>query len=126
MSEITGLTVTHPQLGWTFVIATLAIAGLPPMGVFMSEFLVVSSTMTTQPLLALPLILGLLVAFGALVLRATAIAFGEPPAHSPFRIELSPAAYVPIYAHLALIVLAGLYLPAPLVEWLGRAAGFLG
>lgn len=126
MSEITGLTVTHPQLGWTFVIATLAIAGLPPMGVFMSEFLVVSSTMTTQPLLALPLILGLLVAFGALVLQATAIAFGEPPAHSPIRIELSPAAYVPIYAHLALIVLAGLYLPAPLVEWLGRAAGFLG
>jgi len=41
-TDIRGLTISHPQLGWTFVVAVLAIAGLPPLGIFMSEFLVVT------------------------------------------------------------------------------------
>src|SRR5690606_36986977 len=44
MADISGLTVTHPGLGWAFLLSVVAIAGLPPMGVFMSEFLIVSST----------------------------------------------------------------------------------
>ncbi|MBX9633349.1 MAG: hydrogenase 4 subunit F, partial [Magnetospirillum sp.] len=68
IADISGLTVTHPALGWAFVIAVLAIAGLPPMGVFMSEFLVVSSTFAREPLLAVPLGIGLLLAFAALVM----------------------------------------------------------
>ena len=39
-----GLTVTNPVLGWGLVLGVVAIAGLPPLGIFMSEFLVVSST----------------------------------------------------------------------------------
>ena len=39
-----GLTETHPVLGWGLVLGVVAIAGLPPLGIFMSEFLVVSST----------------------------------------------------------------------------------
>src|SRR5690606_12499325 len=39
IAEIRGLTASHPVLGWGLVIAVVAIAGLPPMGVFMSEFL---------------------------------------------------------------------------------------
>ena len=69
IADIRGLTSSHPTLGWTFVVAVLAIAGLPPLGIFMSEFLVVTSTMARQPVLAIPLVLGLLVGFGALILR---------------------------------------------------------
>jgi hydrogenase-4 component F len=69
IAEIRGLTVTHPVLGWGLVIGVAAIAGLPPLGIFMSEFLVVTSTFARQPLLAVPLVFGLLVAFGALLLR---------------------------------------------------------
>ena len=47
-------------------------------GIFMSEFLVVTSTFARQPLLALPLVVGLLVGFGALLLRLHGLAFGEP------------------------------------------------
>ena len=56
----------------------VAIAGMPPLGIFMSEFLVVSSTFARQPLLALPLVAGLLVGFGALLLRLHGLAFGTP------------------------------------------------
>ena len=58
MADIRGLTVTNPLLGWCLVLGVLAIAGMPPFGIFMSEFLVVSSTMARQPLLAIPLVTG--------------------------------------------------------------------
>ena len=78
MSEIRGLTESHPVLGWGLVLGVVAIAGLPPLGIFMSEFLIVSSTFAREPLLAILLVFGLLVAFGALMLRLSEVAFGAP------------------------------------------------
>ena len=69
--------MTHPMLGWGLVIGVFAIAGLPPFGMFMSEFLVVSSTFARAPWLAIPLVGGLLVAFGALLAAAPRHGFRE-------------------------------------------------
>jgi hydrogenase-4 component F len=122
IAEIRGLTESHPVLGWGLVLGVMAIAGLPPLGLFMSEFLVVSSTFARAPLLAIPLVLGLLVAFGALLLRLSETAFGEPTGSSaPVK-----ASYVPLYAHLALVLVAGIYLPGPLVAWFQSVARLLG
>src|SRR6202041_416194 len=55
IADMGGLTVTNPVLGWGLVLGVVAIAGLPPLGIFMSEFLVVSSTFARAPLLAVPL-----------------------------------------------------------------------
>jgi len=120
--EIRGLTSSHPVLGWGLVLGVVAIAGLPPLGIFMSEFLIVSSTFAREPLLAIPLVFGLLVAFGALMLRVSEVAFGEPVG------SLAPveASYVPLYAHLALVAAAGIYLPGPLVAWFQSVARLLG
>ena len=122
ISEIRGLTESHPALGWGLLVGVVAIAGLPPMGIFMSEFLIVSSTFAVQPLLAIPLVFGLLVAFGALLLRVTGIAFGEPTGST----APAQASYVPLFAHLALVLAAGLYLPPALVGWFQHIAGILG
>src|SRR5437764_61386 len=54
ISDIGGLTETNAVLGWALVLGVVAIAGLPPLGIFMSEFLVVSSTFARQPWLAIP------------------------------------------------------------------------
>ena len=54
IAEIRGLTESHPVLGWGLVLGVVAIAGLPPLGIFMSEFLIVSSTFAREPLLAIP------------------------------------------------------------------------
>ncbi len=122
IAEIRGLTATHPWLGWSLVVGVVAIAGLPPLGIFMSEFLVVTSTFARAPLLALPLVFGLLLAFGALLLRVTGLAFGTPSG-STAPVE---ASYLPMFAHLALVLAAGLYLPPPLVAWFQQVAGALG
>jgi hydrogenase-4 component F len=122
IADIGGLTESHPVLGWGLIAGVAAIAGLPPFGVFQSEFLVVSSTFARAPVLAVLLAFGLLVSFGALMLRVSAVAFGPP------RGPVGPveASYVPIFAHLALVLVAGVYLPAPLVAWFQHVAALLG
>ena len=118
MADIRGLTVTHPLLGWSLVFGVFAIVGLPPMGVFMSEFLIVSSTFERAPWLALPLAFGLLIALGALILRLQGMAFGAPTGST----EPAKASAAPIIAHFALVLMAGVYLPSPLVTWFQHVA----
>jgi hydrogenase-4 component F len=122
LSEIRGLTESHPLLGWGLVVGVVAIAGLPPLGIFTSEFLIVSSTFAREPLLAIPLVFGILVALGALMLRLGGMAFGEPTG-SKAPVE---ASYLPLFAHLALVLAAGIYLPGPLVTWFQNVARLLG
>jgi hydrogenase-4 component F len=122
IADMGGLTETNPVLGWGLVLGVVAIAGLPPLGIFMSEFLVVTSTFARQPLLGILLVLGLLIGFGALFLRLNTIAFGEPRGAS----AKSSASYVPMFAHLALVFVAGVYLPPQLVTWFQNVAKLLG
>ncbi|WP_372841021.1 hydrogenase 4 subunit F [Phaeovulum sp.] len=119
---IRGLTQSHPALGWGLALGVLAIAGMPPFGVFMSEFLIVTSTFAREPLLALLLVFGLLVAFGALILRLAGFIFGEPTG----KVGPAEASLAPLYAHLALVLAAGIFLPGPVVAWFRAVAALLG
>ena len=122
IGQIQGLTETQPWLGWSLVLGVIAIAGMPPMGLFLSEFLLVSSTVSREPLLALALVAGLLLAFGALLRHLQGLAFGEPQGST----TPVPASYLPLCVHLALVLLAGIWLPAPLVAGFHQVAALLG
>jgi hydrogenase-4 component F len=122
IADMGGLTVTNPVLGWGLVLGVVAIAGLPPLGIFMSEFLVVSSTFAREPLLAVILALGILVALGGLFLRLNTIAFGAPRGPT----AKAEASYVPMFTHLALVFTAGIYMPQALVKGFENVARLLG
>jgi hydrogenase-4 component F len=122
IADMGGLTETNPVLGWGLVLGVVAIAGLPPLGIFTSEFLVVTSTFAREPWLALILVFGLLVGLAALFLRLNSIAFGEPRGAT----AEAKASFVPMFAHLALVLLAGIYMPPPLVAWFQNVARLLG
>jgi hydrogenase-4 component F len=122
LTKIRGLTESHPVLGWGLVLGVVAIAGLPPLGLFMTEFLIVSSTFAREPILAVLVVIGLLIAFGALLLRVSEAAFGEASGD----VTRVKASYVPLFAHLALVLVAGIYLPGPLVAWFQNVARLLG
>jgi hydrogenase-4 component F len=122
IADLGGLTVTHPVLGWGLVLGVVAIAGLPPLGIFMSEFLVVTSTFAREPWLAVLLGLGILVALGGLFLRLNTIVFGEPRGSA----EPVQASYVPMFAHLAIVFVGGIYLPPALVSGFENVARLLG
>jgi hydrogenase-4 component F len=122
IADMGGLTVTNPLLGWGLVLGVVAIAGLPPLGIFMSEFLVVSSTFSREPWLVLILVFGILVALGGLFLRLNSIVFGEPVGPT----APAEASYVPMFVHLAIVFMAGIYLPPALVTGFQNVARLLG
>jgi hydrogenase-4 component F len=122
IADMGGLTETNPVLGWGLVLGVVAIAGLPPLGIFMSEFLVVTSTFARAPWLAIVLVFGILIGVAALFLRLNTIAFGEPRGPT----AEAKASYVPMFAHLALVFVAGIYMPPALVAWFQNVARLLG
>jgi hydrogenase-4 component F len=122
LADIRGLSASHPVLAVGLALGVLAIAGLPPFGVFTSEFMLVSSSFSRQPLLAVVLVFGLLVAFGALILRLQQVLFGEDSTPAT---EVR-ATYVPLFLHIAIVLMAGLWLPEPVVRWFRAVAAQLG
>jgi hydrogenase-4 component F len=122
IADIKGLSVSHPVLAVGLALGVIAIAGVPPFGVFTSEFMLVSSSFARQPWLAFVLVFGLLVAFGALILRLQDVLFGEPTGP----VGEIKATYVPLFLHLALVLMAGLWLPEPVVRWFRAVAAQLG
>src|SRR6184192_3735949 len=122
IADIRGLTQSEPLLGWLLVIAVAAIAGLPPFGVFTSEFLLVTSTFARAPWIAALLGVGLMIAFSALALRLHGLAFGD----SPRRHTLHAWRLAPMALHLLLVAAAGIYLPGTIVSWFRHVASQLG
>ncbi|MGC0392018.1 formate hydrogenlyase subunit 3/multisubunit Na+/H+ antiporter MnhD subunit [Bradyrhizobium sp. USDA 241] len=104
------------------MLGVIAIVGLPPLGIFMSEFLVVSSTFARAPWLTVILVLGIIIALGGLFLRVGEVMFGEPKGKT----APAEASYVPMFMHLGLVLMAGIYLPPVLVTGFQNVAKLLG
>ena len=121
IADIRGLTQSQPALGWLLVVGVAAIAGLPPFGVFTSEFLLVTSTFARSPWLAIVLVIGLAIAFSAMAQRLHGLAFGEARA----RHVLPAYRLAPMALHLALVAIAGVFLPATVVTWFRHVASLL-
>lgn len=122
IADIRGLTRSQPLLGWLLVAGVVAIAGLPPFGIFTSEFLLVTSTFARLPWLAVVLITALAIAFGALMLRLHELAFGD----TSKRHVLPAYRVAPMVLHLGLVAVAGLYLPETVSTWFRHVASQLG
>jgi hydrogenase-4 component F len=122
MENIRGLITLSPTVGWGLMLGSLAILGMPPFGVFASEFLILTTAMREQPW-ATPLLLGALaVAFAAIFGRVQPMVFGMTTAK---RLP-HPPALLPVFVHLALVLMLGLYVPLYLADWYRAAARLIG
>jgi hydrogenase-4 component F len=122
MDEIRGLVKVNPTVGWGMMLGTLAILGMPPFGVFASEFLILTTAMREQPWATPILLLALGVAFAAVFNRVQPMVFGE----TSVKALAHPPALVPVFAHLALGLMLGLYMPPYLEQWYRQAASMIG
>jgi hydrogenase-4 component F len=122
MDGIRGLLVLSPTIGWGLMLGALAILGIPPFGVFASEFLILTTAMRDHPWATPILLTALGVAFAAIFGRVQPMVFGEtdgrPLPHSP--------ALLPVFAHLALVLTLGIYMPPALADWYRLAARLIG
>ncbi len=122
MEQIRGLIGVNPTVGWGLMLGTLAILGLPPFGVFASEFLILTTAMRQQPWATPFLLVALGIAFAAVFSKVQPMAFGEPlEARLPHR-----PAMIPVFVHLAIVLMLGLWIPPFLAAWYRQAALLIG
>jgi hydrogenase-4 component F len=122
MDDIRGLITTSPTIGWGLMAGTLAILGVPPFGVFASEFLILTTAMREQPWATPILLVALGVAFAAIFGRVQPMVFGE----TSLRRLPHPPALLPVFTHLGVVLLLGLYVPPYLADWYRLAARLIG
>ena len=122
MSEIRGLIKVSPTIGWGLMLGVMAILGMPPFGVFASEFLILTTAMREQPWAAPFLFLALGVAFASILVRVLPMVFGD----TNLKVLAHPPALIPVFVHLALALVLGLYIPPYLNGWYVHAASLLG
>ncbi|MDX2300835.1 MAG: hydrogenase 4 subunit F [Xanthomonadaceae bacterium] len=122
MAEIRGLMTVNPTVGWGLMLGALAILGMPPFGVFASEFLILTTAMREHAWATPFLLLALGVAFAAIFARVQPMVFGD----TSVRPLPHPPALVPVFIHLGLGLMLGLYIPPYLDEWYRQAARLIG
>ncbi|OIO59500.1 MAG: hydrogenase 4 subunit F [Alphaproteobacteria bacterium CG_4_10_14_0_2_um_filter_63_37] len=121
MPKIRGLIRHSPGIGWGLLIGTLAIAGFPPFGLFVSELLLLTATVQSHPWITVPLLFGLVIAFAGLFRHLQPMVFGNPP---PTAIKVK-VDFTPVILHLTLALLLGLMLPNFLSDWFETASNLL-
>jgi hydrogenase-4 component F len=122
MDGIRGLITISPLIGWGLALGSLAILGMPPFGVFASEFLILTTAMREQPWATPFLLLALGVAFAAVFSKVQPMVFGETTAK---RLPVRPA-MMPVFVHLTLVLMLGLWIPPVLADWYRQAAQLIG
>jgi hydrogenase-4 component F len=122
IDDIRGLMVISPTIGWGLMTATLAILGMPPFGVFASEFLILTTAMKEHAWATPILLLALGIAFAAIFMRVQSMVFGETDLK---KLPHSPA-LVPVFTHLAIVLTLGIYIPPSLALWYRLAAALIG
>ena len=122
MDDIRGLVVSSPLLGWGLLVGTLAILGMPPFGVFASEFLILITAIGDRPWAAGFFLAALGLAFAAVFSKVQPMVFGATTGE---RLAVRPA-MVPVFLHLSIVLLLGLWIPPFLADWYRQAARLIG
>ena len=121
LEALGGLLGSHRRLGLTFAAGIAAVAALPPFGMFASLFLIFTAVVRQAPLAAALAGTGLVIGAWALLSRLVPLCLGQPaPDAGP---APAPTALLPAWLLLAVVLAAGVALPAPLSAWLGGLAG---
>ncbi len=115
LAQMKGLMTNHPSLAWGLLFGTFAILGIPPFGIFTSEFLIIMNTVQQQPWLTPLLIIGIIIAFAAILDKMQTMLFSEVEENA----VLTSASnnLFPMYFHLVLVLLIGITVPAFLLVW---------
>ncbi|MGA9332672.1 MAG: hydrogenase 4 subunit F, partial [Rudaea sp.] len=111
-----------PTVGWGLMLGSLAILGMPPFGVFTSEYLILITAMRDHPWATPILLIALAVAFAAIFAKVQSMVFGDTDAP---RLPHSPA-LVPVFVHLSIVLMLGVYIPPALAAWYRLAAQLIG
>jgi hydrogenase-4 component F len=129
VADMRGMLRVRPVSAWLLLAGLFAVTGSPPFGLWVSEFSIISGAVREHhPWVAGATVVMLAIIFVGIARMILGIVFGEPAVADD---ESSPVAERPslivgpvILA--SMVLLLGLYIPAPLRSVVGRAAASLG
>lgn len=114
IAGLRGVFRTLPTTGPVLLLGTFAIAGAPPFGLFLSELTILTAGFRSGQVVASSLMLAAIVlVFAGFANHVSRMAFGKRPGDVVAG-ELSRWTVAPLLGLLALSMLLGTYLPAPL------------
>lgn len=126
ISKIRGVIKTMPYTGVLFLIGGLAILGLPPFSIFLSEFFVLSSGFGSGQFVAMLFMIIFLVAiFAGFMKHLVRMVFGSPEKEMK-RGELGKLSVIPMIILAALTIIFGIYIPEQLSSLTNDAASIIG
>ncbi len=122
MSKIKGIIKTMPVTGALFLIGGLALVGMPPFNVFLSEFFVLSAGFQSGQFLAVSLvILFLVVTFAVFLRHLIKMVFGNPV--TPMKKDdMGKLAIAPMIILGSLVLILGVFVPQQLQTLVHNAA----
>ncbi len=124
IASVRGLLRTLPRTGPLFAAGTLALLGLPPFGVFMSEMLLLRAGFLAGRPVITGIVLGLLVfVFIAMLGQLNRMLYGAPPQDTP--VGEDPRRLWPVTVNVAVLLVLGVAVPGPLMRLLEQAAGIV-
>lgn len=80
ISSVKGVMSALPFTGMVFLFGVFAITGVPPFGIFFTEFYILSSGISNYPAIVALAIAGIIIVFVGFLRHATSMVFGEVPA----------------------------------------------
>jgi hydrogenase-4 component F len=126
IGRVSGLLRVMPWTGGLFAAGMIALLGLPPFGMFLSKFTLVRAGFADGQGWLMAAVLALLaVAFVSLLAHLNRMLYGVAPAGIQ-RGEDRGWAVVPLAACVAMLLVLGLAVPAPMTELLDRIVEIAG
>ena len=126
LRRITGVIHTLPWTGGLFLVATFAVTGVPPFGLFQSELIILSAALTAHHAwMAGLFVAGTVIIFAGFLIHMSKLNLGQPAqgtmpgAESPWKFAAMLIVAVPIIS-------LGLAFPVPIYELVRRAAETIG
>jgi len=121
IGSVRGLLRAMPWTGALFAASVLALIGLPPSGVFVSEMMLVRAGFRAgRPWVTAAVLVLLVGIFIAVLGHLNRMLYGDPPEH--LRAHDHPRRLLPLALNLAVLIALGFGIPGPLMRLLGTAA----
>ncbi len=120
IEKVRGVLTALPATGIIFFIGFLSITGVPPFGIFLSEFYILSGGIMSHPFLTGLALLALAIVFIGFLKHVTSMLFGKPEEGIEIGKEAS-GRLAPLLVIVILLAILGFYIPGPLKSLINSA-----
>ena len=125
ISKITGIIKVMPVTGVLFMVGGLALVGMPPFNIFLSEFLILGAGLKSGQFLATSvIILFLVVTFAVFLRHLIRMVFGNPSPEIKNE-SMGKLAIIPVVILGSLVFILGVYIPEQLQTLVHNASAII-